>query len=79
MNKYYRDILITDNPWYDGTGMHGTSFLCIDNEPKLMVCTPDIECYCNTYNEAVSIIDRWILKNGSYEFYTRKADKAVFG
>lgn len=77
MNRYYKDIFIQDNPWYDGTGLHGTSFLTTDNEPKYMIYTPDIEAYCNTYEQACKYIDEWILKNGTYEEYTFKADMRI--
>jgi hypothetical protein len=67
VSKCYRDILIDNNPYYQWNR----------DEPKLMIYTPDIECYCNTLEQACRIIDRWIEENGTYEEYTFKADTAL--
>ena len=78
MNLNYRDIYIIDNPYKHGQG-ELQDILEVENEKLYMVCTPDIEVYCNTLDQAKKYIDKWILKNGSYEFYTAKQDKLIFG
>lgn len=72
----YRGVGYQRNPWLDD-GLHGTSFLKMDHEPALMVCTPDVERYCETESQAQAIIDKWLLDNGDLEEYRFKADMRV--
>jgi hypothetical protein len=70
----YKGIWIETNPWKHGNGEY-QDLLGVDNEPELIVYTPDVEFYCETIEYAKNGIDRWIRKNGSLEFYTAKQKK----
>ena len=74
MSIFYKDIYIEQNPWKYGSGEY-QEILVQENEPEFIVYTPDIEFYCETITQAKEGIDEWILKNGSYEFYTAIQNK----
>lgn len=72
----YKGIWIEINPWKYGHGDY-QELLSIDNEPELIVYTPDVEFYCETIEDAKNGIDKWIEKNGDVETYRFKADMRI--
>lgn len=72
----YRGIWIETNPWKYGEGeLQG--ILGMENEPELIVYTPDVEFYCEDIEGAKHGIDMWIDKNGDVEEYRFKADMKI--
>ena len=72
----YRGIWIETNPWKYGEGEF-QDILGMDNEPELIVYTPDVEFYCETLDDAKVGIDQWVEKNGDIEVYRFKADMKI--
>ena len=69
----YKGVYVETNPWKYGQGEY-QDILGVRNEPELIIYTPDVECYCETIQDAKDSIDEWIQKNGSVEEYNFKAD-----
>lgn len=72
----YKGIYIDTNPWKYGQGEY-QELLSVDNEPELIVYTPDVETYCETIDQAKKGIDVWIEENGTVEEYNFKADMRI--
>ena len=72
----YKGIWIETNPWKYGEGEF-QDILGMDNEPELIVYTPDVEFYCETLDDAKVGIDQWVEKNGDIEVYRFKADMKI--
>lgn len=61
------------NPWALGIGDY-QDLLGTDDEPALMIHTPDIERYADTESEAKACIDRWIEEFGCPEAFRLESD-----
>lgn len=64
----YKEIYYEKNPWKYGNGEY-QDLLGMDNEPELIVYTPDVERYCENEREARLTIEQWIDKNGDVDTF----------
>lgn len=74
----YKGIYYGSNPYAQGEGQY-QDLLGMDNEPAIIIYTPDIECYADTPRRARTYIDRWIERNGDVESFRQREDAKVFG
>lgn len=74
--RYYKGIAYDINPYKKGIGLY-QDLLQVENEPKYIVYTPDIEFYCDTIKACKSGINSWIRKNGDIKTYRNNLDNGI--